>query len=260
MATDMSALPPTAPALPPVDCLPNYDLLVTEDDKPVDSIYSERQHLLLTSALIDSWPGPGQGGPRFIATDVGLFYSVEEPAFSPDVMVAVGVAPPVGDLSLKKNRSYFIWRYGKPPDAIVEVVSNLVGGELTTKFEAYARIGVTYYIVWDAHQWLGKKKLQCFVLQGGAYVPCEPWFPRLELGVKIWEGSFNQSFGTYLRWCDKDGHLVPTGTERADEEKHRADEEKHRADELKHRADEEKRRADKLAEKLRSLGVDPDQA
>lgn len=260
MATDIPVLPHLAPALLPAECLPNYELLVTEDDKPVDSIYAERQHLLLTSTLIDSWPGPTGGGPRFIATDVGLFYSVDEPAFAPDVMVAVGVAPPRGDQLLKKYRSYFIWLYGKPPDIIVEVVSNTEGGELTTKLEGYARIGVTYYVVWDPHQWLGEKKLHCFVLQGGSYVPCEPYFPRLELGVTIWEGSFFETPATYLRWCNRDGQLLLTGAEAAAAARKLVEAEQQRTTREAQRAEQEKQRADKLAEKLRSLGIDPDKA
>jgi len=47
--------------------------------------------------------------------------------------------------------------------------------------------------------------------------------------------------------------------EKARQEAHRADEEAHRADEEAHRADEEARRADRMAEKLRELGLDPNQ-
>ena len=227
------------------ECLPDYDKLVTEDDKPVDSIYSERQHQLLTSRLIDSWKGPGEGGPFWISTDVALFYGSSEPAFSPDVLLSLGVSPPRGDPKRKENHSYYMWKYLKPPDAIIEVVSNTAGGELTTKLKGYARIGAIYYVVWDPFLYLGDKKLNCFALERGKYVPCECWFPELELGVKVWDGVYADIQATYLRWCDQQGKLIPTGAERADQEKQRADEEKHRAD--------------KLAEKLRALGIDPDQ-
>jgi len=100
--------PPTEELLDP-SVLPDYDKLVTEDDKPVDSIYSERQHFLLTAPLLDCWQRPG-GRPCFIATDVGLFYSVNTPPFSPDVLLSLDVAPPQGDLSLKEDRSYFVWK------------------------------------------------------------------------------------------------------------------------------------------------------
>jgi hypothetical protein len=237
MATASTTPVPATSQFSPPESLPNYDLLVTEDDKPVDSIYAERQHWLLTTPLNESWKGPGEGCPFFCTTDVGLFHTAKEPPFAPDALLSLGVTMPQGDLSLKENRSYFIWKYGKPPDALVEVVSGTDGGELTTKLKGYARLRATYYVVWDPFLYLGDKKLYCFLLEHGKYVPCEPWFPELELGVRIWEGVFQATQATYLRWCDKNGKLIPTATERANELQ---------------------QRADKLAEKLRAAGIDPD--
>jgi Uma2 family endonuclease len=222
---------------------PNYDLMVTEDDTPVDNVYAAWQHLLLTAPLLETWPGPGEGCPRFICSDVGLFYAPDQPAFSPDVLISLGVSPPQSGLKRKENHSYYLWKYKKPPEAIVEVVSNRKGGELTTKRQGYAKIGVPYYIVWDRDLHLRKRMLQCFLLTNGKYAPCEPWFPELELGVTIWEGAFGEMHDTFLRWSNGDGKLIPTGAELAEREKQRAD--------------QEKRRAEKLAEKLRSLGIDP---
>jgi Uma2 family endonuclease len=256
----------SAEFLPP-ECLPNYESLITEDDKPVDNIYSERQLQLLTTTLHDSWEGPCKGEPRFVASDVGLFFADRNPAFAPDVLISLGVAPPQENHLAKENRSYFVWRYNKPPDLNLEVVSNLVGGELTTKLLGYARMGVIYYVVWDPESLLSERKLHCFALERGKYVPCDPWFPILELGVKVWEGVFGDMHATFLRWCDLDGNILPTGAERAEHEKQRAEHEKQRAEHEKQRAEHEKQRAehekqraDKLAEKLRALGVNPDAA
>jgi Putative restriction endonuclease len=140
-------------------------------------------------------------------------------------------------LAKKENRSYFIWRFGKPPDGIVEVVSNLEGGELTTKFERYARIRVPYYIVWDPYCFLAKQTLHCFELNGTKYTPCDPWFPDLELGVTTWTGEYDGVSGIWLRWCDQQGKVLPTGMERAAAAEHRAA---------------------LLAQKLRAAGIDPD--
>ncbi len=145
---------------------------------------------------------------------------------------------------LKENRSYFLWKYEKAPEALVEVVSNTVGSELTTKLEAYAKIGVDYYIVWDPARFLGEQQLHCFIRKGRRFFPCEPWFPDLELGVKLWDGSFGEMRGTFLRWCDRHGDVIPTGQERAERETQRAE--------------QETQRANQLAAKLRELGVDPD--
>ncbi len=44
----------------PMD-LPNHDNLVTEDDAPADSIFTEKQQRLLTGPLYDSWAAPVEG-------------------------------------------------------------------------------------------------------------------------------------------------------------------------------------------------------
>jgi hypothetical protein len=33
--------------------------------------------------------------------------------------------------------------------------------------------------------------------------------------VRLWEGRFEDTEGTWLRWCDREGNVNPTGTERA---------------------------------------------
>jgi Uma2 family endonuclease len=227
----------------PAEVEPDYESFITEDAKPVDSWYCERQHRLLTDVLHASWKGAHPDRPRCVATDVGLFYAVNEPAIVPDVMVSLDVAPPT-DWVKKKNRSYFVWLMGKSPEMTIEVVSNAQGGELTTKMEIYARIGVIYYVVWDPMQFLSKTPLQCFALNQGDYSPCEPWFPKLDLGVVAKEGEFDGLPGPWLRWCDKQGELLPTGVEQALVEKQRAEIAEHRAA--------------ILAEKLRAAGIDPD--
>ena len=99
---------------------PDISHLVTEDDTPVDSPYSEKQMRLLTSTLYTSWKPQRD----FVAmANVGLFAKAENPAVVPDVMLSLDVALPE-DLFEKGNRSYMIWRYGKPPDLVIEVVSN----------------------------------------------------------------------------------------------------------------------------------------
>ncbi len=99
---------------------PDLSHLVTEDDTPVDSVYSEKQMRLLTSSLYASW----KPGRDFLAlANVGLFARPENPALVPDVMLSLDVTLPE-DIFEKGNRCYMVWRYGKPPDLVIEVVSN----------------------------------------------------------------------------------------------------------------------------------------
>jgi len=74
--------------------------------------------------------------------------------------LSLGVQRP-DDFSQRRNRSYFVWEFGKVPEVCIEIVSNQEGDELilskksrqkgktTTKKDIYAQIGVRYYVVFD---------------------------------------------------------------------------------------------------------------
>jgi len=236
--------------LPP-EVVPDVENMVTEDDEPVDNIFSEKQQRLLTEPLFSSWPGPGEGRPFLALANVGLFHDMHLPAIVPDAMLSLDVRAPA-DLKPKRNRSYFVWEYGKPPDVVVEVVSNQKGGELGDKMRVYERIRILYYAVFDPFAQLGKVPLRLYELQVGSYVErVDGWLEKVGLGLTLWEGVYEDMEDRWLRWCDREGAPIPTGGERAEKERLRADEE-HR------RAEEEHRRAERLAARLRELGVDPD--
>src|SRR5579884_2440219 len=113
--------------------VPNLDDYVIEDGKPVESVFAEKQQRLLTATLYASWPGPGEGRPFQVLSNVGLFYASRERTtpLAPDVMLSLDVSP--GDLSERANRSYFVWERGKPPDVVIEIVSDRRGDEGTLK-------------------------------------------------------------------------------------------------------------------------------
>lgn len=225
---------------------PDLSHLVTEDDTPVDNIFSEKQQRLLTESLYSSWQGPADDGQQpFIAlANVGLFYSVYKTAVVPDVLVSLDVSLP-DELWEKKNRSYFIWEYGKPPEMVIEVVSNRKGGELGHKKELYASLGIGYYVVFDPAHQLAERPLHLFERRQVAYAPLErPWFPALSLGLTLWEGSYEGQPARWLRWCRADGSLILTGAELAQQERDRAE--------------QERGRADRLAAQLRAAGIEPE--
>jgi Uma2 family endonuclease len=227
------------PAPPVRPCL---DHIVTEDDTPVDNMFSEKEQRLLTEPLYSSW-NPGR---QFVATaNVGLFYAVRQPPLVSDVLLSLDVER-TGDLLVKENRSYFIWEFGKAPEAVVEIVSNTEGGETTDKMVKYAQIGILYYAIHDPFGAVQSEPLKVFVLRDKSYVPCSAeWLPVLGLGLTLWRGSFENCDGVWLRWCDRQGQVIPTGAERADQERQRAD--------------QERLRAEHLAAQLRGLGVIPDE-
>ena len=155
---------------------PSIDHLVTEDDVPVDNILSEKQQRLLTEPLYSSW-NPGR---LFLATaNVGLFFAVRQPPLVPDMLLSLDVEVP-GDWLAKEHRSYFVWEFGKVPEAVVEIVSNTEGGETTEKMMKYAQIGIPYYAIFDPARAVQSEALRVYVLRNKNYVPCPaewlgPW-------------------------------------------------------------------------------------
>ena len=114
-------------------------------------------------------------------------------------------------------------------------------------------MGIACYAVFDPLKQLqGKDELngsllKVWALQQKKYVelPVPFWLESVGLGLTLWEGTFEGRQDLWLRWCDRNGNLIPTGAERADE--------------AEERAEEAEQKAHKLAERLRTMGVNPDE-
>ena len=210
--------------------------LVTEDDTPVDNLLSEKQQRLLTEPLYSSWSGPSGAlqpqsrRPFLVAANVGIFPSLSQPPLVPDVFLSLDVEVPP-DWHDKRHRSYFFWEFGKAPEVVIEIVSNREGNELDSKLRDYARLGITYYIVYDPLQQLGTELLHRYEKHGLQYQPFSGGtLSGVELGLALWEGLYEGKRDTWLRWCDAQGQVIPTGAERAEQEAARAEREAARAE------------------------------
>ncbi len=231
---------------------PDISHLITEDDQPVDNWFSEKQQRLLPHVLYTSYTAR-----KFVAlANVGLFFTPHQPAIVPDVMVSLDIETP-DDLWEKKNRSYLIWEHGKPPDLVIEVVSNKEGGEADVKCKRYAEIRVAYYVIFDPQRLLSDRVLRCLELHGSQYVEMvKPRFPALELGLTLWEGAFEECHSTWLRWCDLDGNLLPTAAERAEQERSKARQAEQKAQQAEQKAQQAERETARLRERLREFGLE----
>jgi hypothetical protein len=185
------------------------------------------------------------------AANVGVFYSPKLDPVVPDAFVSLNVQMPT-DWSQKQNRSYFVWEFGKIPEVAIEVVSNRKGKELGAKKDDYNRIGVAYYAVFDPLKQIQEPEqmngslLRVYVLTAGKYVELkEPfWLETVGLGLTLWSGTFEDQPGLWLRWCDYQGQVIPTGVESSVLERQRAE--------------SAQQRANRLADRLREMGIDPD--
>ena len=184
--------------------------LVIEDDTPVDNLFSEKQQRLLTESLYSSWTGPksetGDQRTFLAAANVGLFASIHQPPLVPDVFLSLDVQ--VKDLSQRKNRTYFFWEFGKPPDVVIEIVSNRKGKEIEGKFHEYARLWIQYYVVFDPFKILGEDILHTYELQHRKYERRpDSMLPDAGLGLTLWEGIYENEPDVWLRWCDEKRNL-----------------------------------------------------
>jgi Uma2 family endonuclease len=235
------------PSLDPADW-PQVDDIVTEDDTPVDNFASAKNQRLLVESLYASWT-PDNDRQFLVDANVGIFYQVGRPPVVPDVFLSMDVQV-ADDWWKKQHRSYFVWLFGKPPDVVIEIVSNRVGEEDGRKRDIYAQISAKYYVLFDPQELLSSDRLRVYELRGNRYVLLNaPYLDQFGLGITLWHGSYEGKAETWLRWCDLQGNLIPTGRERAEQERERADQERERADQAL--AEIERLRA-----RLRESGLD----
>ncbi|WP_413199153.1 Uma2 family endonuclease [Nostoc piscinale] len=220
--------------------IPDANLLITEDDTPVDNLVSAKQQRLLVSSLYSSL----QNQVFLAAANVGVYHTYTEPAIVPDVFVSFDVQTPENWWE-KENRCYLVWKFGKSPELVIEIVSNKKGNELDEKLQIYEKMRVAYYIVYDPQQNLGEQVLRIYTIKGRRYLETtNNWLEDIGLGVTLWTGEFEGRNDSWLRWCDQAGNILLTGDEHARQ--------------AEQRAQEAEQRAQLLAERLKALGVDPD--
>jgi len=223
----------------------DYDSLVTEDDEPVDNLFSERQQKLLTDSLYASW----DTDKLFLAcANVGIYERIPKEPIVPDMFLSMGVKP-AKDIWEKKNRCYMIGVFGKPPELVIEVVSNTVGKERKDKFKKYERMDIKYYVIYDPDLRIFKRcKLHAYVLKKGKYVALPQknnrlWFSDLKIGLRLYKGFYQKIYTEWLIWCNRNGKILKTGEDKAREA------EKLLSAESK-RAETESKRADKAEQEL----------
>jgi Putative restriction endonuclease len=236
--------------------IPDISDLVIEDDTPVGNLISEKQQRLLTEPLYSA-RALFKGRSFLASANVGVFYALRRPPLVPDVFLSLDVEPPQ-DFKEKKNRTYFVWEFGKPPDVVIEIVSNKEGNELGSKLINYAQMGVTYYAIYDPLQQLGQKLLYTYALREGQYFELDRnWLPQVDLGLILWQGTFEDIQGEWLRWCDTAGVVIATGVERATQEHQRAEQANQQTEQERQRAETAERRVAELLKQIQTMGIQP---
>jgi Uma2 family endonuclease len=256
-----------------------YDLPSENPEDPglPDELHLIQPQLLRETCKLPTYPN----NEVFIGADINLYYDSRHTLWykRPDWFIALGV--PKARQQEDLRWSYVVWQEGANPFLVVELLSPGTADEdLGTavrvinqppnKWEVYERIlRVPYYITYDRYE----NNLRVFQLVGARYqeVALENsrfWVEEIELGLGIWDGTYQETEGRWLRWYRADGaddsRWVPTGDELAEQANQRAEQAaqevdlaNQRAEQAAQEADLANQRAQRLAEQLRALGIDP---
>jgi Uma2 family endonuclease len=239
--------------------LPTSDELLSSDDIPVDN---EDQNLVPNILLFlleylwktrDDW---------FFAVDMGVYHTTglnPRVPVVPDGFLSLGVERRKGGVS---RNSYVVWEeQGVTPTLALEVVSQTPGGEYQEKLEIYARLGVTYYVIYNPRFWRrdGHLPLEVYKLVDGTYQlqrgePC--WMPEIGLGIGRCVLPTDPLEREVLSWFDQQGDRHLSAEEQAQKRTEQAQKQTMQERLAKEQAQQ---RADWLEALLRSQGIDPNQ-
>jgi Uma2 family endonuclease len=237
--------------------LPNQDQLPYEDGETMETQRHKMQMDLLIEGL-DPWLEKREDG--YVGGNMFIYFSqaqLKNQDFKgPDFFAVTGV-------SKKERKSWVVWEEEKAPDVVIELLSpSTANFDKTEKKQIYQnKMRVSeffWYDPFDSEDFAG------FSLNSGTYQPIvfneQGWLISQSLGLALvrWSGSYRGVMAVWLRWATLSGEVLLTGRELAEQERERAEQEHERAEQEHERAEQERERADRLAQKLRSLGVDLD--
>ena len=205
-------------------------------------------------------------GSVYVSGNLFIYYEEGNPkaVISPDVFVVFGV-------SQRKRRSYKTWQEGnKLPSFILEITSKTTKKQdQENKPRLYASLGVQEYFQYDPTADYLQPQLQGAKLVNGSYEPLPiqhtanqiPFIHSQVLGLDLqlresFKGIGIAPIPKALRFCDpQTGRILPSQEEVLEER----NEALQALDTAEQRADTAEQRAEALAEKLRSLGINPNE-
>jgi Uma2 family endonuclease len=240
--------------------LPDHTQLPESDGNFVKNFQEHPQSILLTDSILPRLQEIHPDGYYCIGQDSGIYWRLTDPpekgAEAPDWFYVPNVPP---SLNGEFRRSYVFWQELIAPLIVLEFVSG--NGEeerdktpYKGKFWIYENvIRPPYYGIYEVK----KASVEVYQLVANHYEKMLPndrgRYAVAPMGVElgIWQGCYQNVELPWLRWWDEQDNLLLTGDERAEVERQRAEAERQRAETV------EQENA-LLRERLRALGIDPD--
>jgi Uma2 family endonuclease len=244
--------------------LPGSEELLCSDDTPVDN---ENQNTLpnwLLAVLEEIWQGRQDW---FFGVDMGIYDREAQrrgiPVAIPDGFLSLGVARHKREG--RGRLSYVLQEENNtPPILVLEIVSRTYGQEYQQKLQAYERLGVKYYLIYnpeynqrDRHQ-----PFELYQLVDGSYQlqDTEPvWLADIGLGIGRVQGEMGGIQREWLAWFNSLGEPYPLPLQMIRQLQAELEQERQEASRQRQRAEQEQLEKLRLMEKLRQLGVDPDE-
>lgn len=230
--------------------------LPCSDNMPVDNEYQNTIPNWLLAILEEIW---GDRQDWFFGVDMAIYDREGQkrgaPTMVPDGFLSVGV--PRHKREGKGRLSYVLQEENQTvPLLALEFVSKTYGQEYGQKMADYADLGVTYYLIYNPEYSRRDKhdSWEVYQLVQGRYQrqSGEPfWIPEIELGIGRVRGELGGIQREWLAWYDAEGNPYPLPQELIRHLQGQLQQERQRAE-------QERQRAERLAEYVRSLGLDPE--
>jgi Uma2 family endonuclease len=262
--------------------LPTAKDLPDSDETPVDNELQNDIPNMLLNLLRSIW---SDRQDWFFGVDMCYYYeaNLQEPkkskAIVPDGFLAIGV-PRLKDEG--GRLSYVLWQEQVKPILVLEVISKEYNGEYDEKLRQYQKLGILYYVVYNSlsgrrGRYKRHESLEVYKLIDGKYelLPSVAllsesskvvWMPEIGLGIGCERRICGNWEREWLYWYDRDNVRYPTAEERAEQERMIAGQERIAKQEAEAIADQERQQKfqerqqkEKLANYLRSMGINPDE-
>lgn len=254
--------------------LPDHTQLPESDGTFVKNFQEHPQSILLTDSIRPVLQQLHPDGQYCIGQDSGIYWRLTNPpekgAEAPDWFYVPNV-PPLVDGEVR--RSYVLWREYVAPLIVLEFVSG-DGREERDRTSAFAddeqngeekkkpgkfwvyeqAIRVPFYGIYEVK----KASVEVYQLVQGRYELMSAnerdhyAIPPMGVELGIWQGQYEEMELPWLRWWDSQGNLLLTGDERSQLLASQLEQERQQKEAAQ-------RRAEQLAERLRQMGINPDE-